>query len=82
MGLLGNPIWGKPQMADAASDGDIPVEIDNFAFPLPNFAEALLGKGPVRVVARLVKICLSSVSGLQRDPVTLAFWSNEGWKTS
>ncbi len=38
-------------MADAASDGDIPAEIVNFTFPLPKLAEALLGKGPVRIVA-------------------------------
>lgn len=38
-------------MADAAPDGDIPAEIVNFTHPLPNLAEALLGKAPVRIVA-------------------------------
>lgn len=38
-------------MVDAPSDGDIPAEIVNLAFPLPNLAAALLGKEPIRIVA-------------------------------
>jgi hypothetical protein len=38
-------------MADAPADGDIPAEIVNFTYPLPNLAKALLDEAPVRIVA-------------------------------
>ena len=38
-------------MADAPAEGDIPAEIVNFTYPLPNLAKALLDEAPVRIVA-------------------------------
>jgi hypothetical protein len=38
-------------MSDNASDGDIAAEFTTFKYPLPDFAAALLGKQPVKIVA-------------------------------
>src|ERR1700681_2475415 len=38
-------------MADAPAEGDIPAEIVNLRYPLPNLAKALLDEAPVRIVA-------------------------------
>jgi hypothetical protein len=38
-------------MADAPAEGDIPAEIVNLTYPLPNLAKALLDEAPVRIVA-------------------------------
>jgi hypothetical protein len=38
-------------MPDTFPDGDIPVELIGFKYPLPHLAKALLGTAPVRIVA-------------------------------
>jgi hypothetical protein len=38
-------------MADAPPEADVPAEFTNFKYPLPHLAQAMQGKGPVRIVA-------------------------------
>jgi hypothetical protein len=38
-------------MPDTAPEVDVPIEFVDFKYPLPHLARALLGKGPVRIVA-------------------------------
>ena len=38
-------------MAEGSADGDFPAEFLTFKYPLPNFAAALRGKNPVKIVA-------------------------------
>src|SRR5882724_12180256 len=38
-------------MAEGSADGDLPAEFLTFKYPLPNFAAALRGKNPVKIVA-------------------------------
>jgi lysophospholipase L1-like esterase len=38
-------------MADTPPEADVPAEFTSFKYPLPHLAQALQGKGPVRIVA-------------------------------
>lgn len=38
-------------MADAPPEADVPAEFTNSKYPLPHLAQAIQGKGPVRIVA-------------------------------
>ena len=38
-------------MSDAPPEVDVPAEFITLKYPLPHLAEALRGKGPVRIVA-------------------------------
>jgi hypothetical protein len=38
-------------MADAPPEADVPAEFTNFKYALPHLAQAIQGKGPVRIVA-------------------------------
>src|SRR4051794_8234570 len=38
-------------MAEGSAEGDFPAEFLTFKYPLPNFAAALRGKNPVKIVA-------------------------------